>query len=71
MALLKGKEGRAREWLASESCVWRITDSPGISNSPHTTAASGVRNVIFNNCYQNFGTMNATTMAAILRAREQ
>ncbi len=27
--------------------------------------------VIFNNCYQNFGIMNATTMAAILRGREQ
>ncbi len=26
---------------------------------------------IFNNCYQNFGIMNATTMAAILRAVEQ
>jgi len=26
---------------------------------------------IFNNCYQNFGIMNATTMAAILRNREQ
>jgi uncharacterized protein YecE (DUF72 family) len=26
---------------------------------------------IFNNCYQNFGIMNATTMAAILRAQEQ
>jgi uncharacterized protein YecE (DUF72 family) len=25
--------------------------------------------VIFNNCYQNFGIMNATTMAAILRAK--
>jgi hypothetical protein len=27
--------------------------------------------VIFNNCYRNFGIMNATTMAAILRSREQ
>ncbi|HYB91988.1 MAG TPA: DUF72 domain-containing protein [Candidatus Binataceae bacterium] len=27
--------------------------------------------VIFNNCYQNFGIMNATTMAAILRGRER
>jgi uncharacterized protein YecE (DUF72 family) len=27
--------------------------------------------VIFNNCYQNFGIMNATTMAAILRGRGQ
>ncbi len=26
---------------------------------------------IFNNCYQNFGIMNATTMAAILRGQEQ
>ena len=26
---------------------------------------------IFNNCYQNFGIMNATTMAVILRGREQ
>ena len=26
---------------------------------------------IFNNCYQNFGIMNATTMAAILRGRAQ
>ena len=26
---------------------------------------------IFNNCYQNFGIMNATTMAAILRGPEQ
>jgi uncharacterized protein YecE (DUF72 family) len=26
---------------------------------------------IFNNCYQNFGIMNATTMAAVLRGREQ
>ena len=24
---------------------------------------------IFNNCYQNFGIMNATTMAAILRGQ--
>ena len=33
----------------------------------------GVRRayVIFNNCYQNFGIMNATTMAAILRGRVQ
>jgi uncharacterized protein YecE (DUF72 family) len=33
----------------------------------------GVRRAyaIFNNCYQNFGIMNATTMAAILRAVEQ
>jgi uncharacterized protein YecE (DUF72 family) len=27
--------------------------------------------VIFNNCYQNFGIMNATTMATILRDREK
>lgn len=27
--------------------------------------------VIFNNCYQNFGIMNATTMATILREREK
>ena len=27
--------------------------------------------VIFNNCYQNFGIMNASTMAAILRGRAQ
>ena len=26
---------------------------------------------IFNNCYQNFGIMNATTIAAILRCQEQ
>jgi len=26
---------------------------------------------IFNNCYENFGNMNATTMAAILRGHEQ
>ena len=26
---------------------------------------------IFNNCYQNFGIMNATTMAAILRVQKQ
>jgi len=26
---------------------------------------------IFNNCYQNFGIMNATTMAAILCGEEQ
>jgi uncharacterized protein YecE (DUF72 family) len=26
---------------------------------------------IFNNCYQNFGIMNATTMAAILHGPEQ
>ena len=33
----------------------------------------GVRRVyaIFNNCYQNFGIMNATTMAAILHGPEQ
>ncbi len=27
--------------------------------------------MIFNNCYQNFGIMNASTMAAILRGRKQ
>jgi len=27
--------------------------------------------VIFNNCYQNFGIMNASTMAAILRGHAQ
>ena len=27
--------------------------------------------VIFNNCYQNFGIMNASTMAAILRGQAQ
>jgi len=27
--------------------------------------------VIFNKCYQNFGIMNATTMAAILRGQKQ
>jgi hypothetical protein len=27
--------------------------------------------VIFNNCYQNFGIMNATTMAGILRSQDQ
>jgi hypothetical protein len=26
---------------------------------------------IFNNCYQNFGIMSATTMGAILRGQEQ
>jgi uncharacterized protein YecE (DUF72 family) len=26
---------------------------------------------IFNNCYQNFGIVNATTMAAILRGQER
>jgi uncharacterized protein YecE (DUF72 family) len=33
----------------------------------------GVRraHAIFNNCYENFGIMNATTMAAILHRREQ
>jgi uncharacterized protein YecE (DUF72 family) len=27
--------------------------------------------VIFNNCYQNFGIMNASTMTAILRSHER
>jgi hypothetical protein len=33
----------------------------------------GVRRAyaIFNNCYQNFGIMNAVTMNAILRGQEQ
>jgi hypothetical protein len=34
---------------------------------------SGVRRAfaVFNNCYQNFGVMNATTMAEILRDSEE
>jgi uncharacterized protein YecE (DUF72 family) len=38
----------------------------------HKLEEQGVRRAyaIFNNCYQNFGIMNATTMNAILRDRE-
>jgi len=34
---------------------------------------SGVRRAfaVFNNCYQNFGVMNASTMAEILRDSEE
>lgn len=31
--------------------------------------ASGAHNAIFNNCYQSFGIINATTMATILRGQ--
>jgi uncharacterized protein YecE (DUF72 family) len=39
----------------------------------HNLEEQGVKRAyaIFNNCYQNFGIMNATTMAAILQGQEQ
>ncbi len=44
-----------------------------VADNLHKLAAQGVRRafVIFNNCYQNFGIMNATTMARILRDQGQ
>jgi hypothetical protein len=46
-----------------------IVDKPGFGNLEQ----QGVKRVyaILNNCYQNFGIMNATTMAAVLRGQEQ
>jgi hypothetical protein len=43
---------------------------------PSSNASAGERGVrrvyaIFNNCYQNFGIMNATTKAAILSKPER
>ena len=43
-----------------------------LAHSLENLGEKGVRRafVIFNNCYQNFGIMNASTMAVILRNRE-
>ncbi len=55
------------KYLYSERELQSLTDDL------HTLDRRGVRRayVIFNNCYQNFGIMNATTMAAMLRGEQE
>ena len=59
--------GRAVQYLYSERELQSF--AKGFGNLEQ----QGVKRAyaIFNNCYQNFGIMNATTMAAILRGQKQ
>ena len=55
------------KYLYSERELWSV------ANGLEKLDERGVKRafVIFNNCYQNFGILNASTMAAILRGRAQ
>jgi uncharacterized protein YecE (DUF72 family) len=57
----------------SDSNLYSERELQSLAQSLEKLGESGVRCAfaVFNNCYQNFGVMNATTMAEILLDSEE